>query len=239
MPGIPVQPSRSATKNLLLQAMPAEVVDSLWPQLEWTPLTLRTILLLPEQMPDFVYFIEAGSVSMVSTLDTGEQVEIGLVGREGFVGLPVLLGAPTSPIEAMVQAEGGAWRLPASAFRRLMTDQPSVIIPLLRYVDSFLMQVSQTAVCNVHHQIEQRLARWILMTQDRVEADTFPMRQQFLSLMLGVQRPSVTLTVGTLARAGLINHVKGEMHVLDRVGLEAVACECYDLVRRRFAWLQR
>ncbi len=174
---------------------------------------------------------------MIAMLENGEEIEVGLVGPEGMAGLPVLLGAPTSPIEAIVQADTAVLRLPATTFRQALAQHPAMMVPLLRYVDAFLFQVSQTAVCNGHHQIEQRLARWILMTQDRVNADSFVMTQQFLSYMLGVQRPSVTLVVGTLQKAGLIRHQKGEMQVLDRPGLEAAACECYDVVRRRFSWL--
>ena len=231
------RPTQATLQNRLLRAVPSEVLDQLWPHLEWMSFAPKTLLLVLNEPVHHVFFVEIGSVSMIAMLENGEEIEVGLVGPEGMVGLPVLLGAPTSPIEAMVQADTAAFRLPASAFRQIMSEHPAVMAPMLRYVDAFLFQVSQTAVCNGHHLIEQRLARWILMTQDRVNTTSFVMTQQFLSYMLGVQRPSVTLVVGTLQKAGLITHHRGKMEVLDRPGLEAVACECYDVVRRRFAWL--
>ena len=231
------RPTQAAIQNRLLRAMPSGVVDRLWPHLEWVHLTVKTVLILPNEPVDHVFFVEAGSISMIAILENGDEIEVEMVGPEGMAGLPVLLGAPTSPVEAVVQADTAVFRLSATAFREAMTEHPGMMIVLLRYVDAFLFQVSQTAVCNGHHQIEQRLARWILMTQDRVNTSRFVMTQQFLSYMLGVQRPSVTLAVGTLQKAGLIRHHKGEMEVLDRPGLEAVACECYEVVRQRFAWL--
>ena len=239
MPSALTRPTRAAVQNRLLHAMPAEAVDQLWPDFEWMALKPKTPLLQAGKPVDHVYFVEAGSVSMIAMLESGDEIEVGIVGPEGMVGLPVLLGAPTSPVEAIVQADTAVHRIQAGAFRQAVTGHPAMMVALLRYVDAFLFQVSQTAVCNGHHQIEQRLARWILMTQDRVSADSFAMTQQFLSYMLGVQRPSVTLVVGTLQKAGLIRHHRGEMHVVDRPGLEAAACECYDVVQRRFAWLTR
>ena len=232
-------PTRATFKNRLLHAMPGEVVDHLWPQFEWVELTPKTVLLKPNKPVEYVHFVEVGSVSMISMLENGDEIEVGLVGPEGMAGLPVLLGAPTSAVEGIIQANGSALRMTAHAFRAAMAQHPAMMVPLLRYVDAFLFQVSQTAVCNGHHQIEQRLARWILMTHDRVDNDVFMMTQQFISHMLGVQRPSVTLAVGTLQKAGLIQHRRGEVHVLDRPGLEAVTCECYHTVQQRFAWLTR
>lgn len=229
--------TRSTIRNRLLRAMSDQTLDAVWPSLEWVPLTPRASLLLPNEPIKHVVFVEVGSVSMIATLENGEEIEVGLVGAEGLIGLPVLLGTPTSSLEALVQAEGGALRMPTGTFRQALAEHPAMIAPMLRYIDAFLFQVSQTAACNGHHQIEQRLARWILMTHDRVDGDRFTMTQQFLSYMLGVQRPSVTLAVRTLQRAGLIRHQKGEMEVVDRPGLEAVACECYELVRSRFSEL--
>ena len=130
-----------------------------------------------------------------------------------------------------------ALSLTSAEFHSLIGQIPSLLRVLLRYLDTFLVQVSQTAACNGHHNIEQRLARWILMTHDRVEGDIFLMTQEFMSYMLGVQRPGVTLAIGALQNAGLIQHFKGHMTILDRAGLEAVACECYGNVQSRFAWL--
>lgn len=237
MPNSFTRPTQATLQNRLLRAMPGEVVDQLWPQHEWMLLAPKLVLMRANEPVDHVFFVETGSVSMVSIPENGEETEVGLVGPEGMVGLPVLLGSPTSPIEALVQTDIAVFRMSANAFSQAMITHPAMVLPLLRYVDAFLFQVSQTAVCNGHHQIEQRLARWILMTQDRVDTSRFVMTQQFLSYMLGVQRPSVTLAVGTLQKAGLIRHQRGEMEVLNRPGLEAVSCECYEVVRRRFDWL--
>ena len=174
---------------------------------------------------------------MVAMMEDGAQIEVGLVGPEGMTGLPLLLGAPTSALEGLVQVGGTALRLPAAAFRAALAEVPSLLGLLLRYVDAFHVQVAQTAACNGRHQMEQRLARWLLMTHDRVADDSFHMRQEFMSTMLGVRRPAVTLAVGALQRAGLVRHDRGQMRVLDRPGLEAASCECYETVRQRFAWL--
>jgi CRP-like cAMP-binding protein len=154
-----------------------------------------------------------------------------------MVGISLLLGAPTSALEGLVQVDGTALRLPAAAFRAALSEMPALLGLLLRYVDAFHVQVSQTVACNGRHQIEQRLARWLLMTHDRVEGDSFTMTQEFMSAMLGVQRPGVTLAIGALQRAGLVQHDKGSARVLDRPGLEAASCECYGIVRQRFDWL--
>ena len=174
---------------------------------------------------------------MVSTLEDGARIEVGMVGPEGMVGLPVLLGSGTSPWEAMVQVEGLGSRMSAHAFRAALTEPPSLMGVLLRYLDAVQSQIAQSAACNGRHPVEQRLARWLLTTLDRLEGDSFVMTQEFMSTMLGVRRPGVTLAIGALQRAGLVRHEKGTMHVLDRTGLGAASCECHDVVRRRFAWL--
>ncbi len=227
-------PERPSSRNHLLAALPEAERAALWPQLEPVPLPLMTLLLRPDVPIEAAYFPVSGTVSMVAAMQDGAQIEVGLVGREGMVGLPLLLGAQSSALEALVQAEGEALRLPAADFHASLARLPSLMPLLLRYLDAFHVQVAQTAACNGRHRIEQRLARWLLMTQDRVEADAFTMTQEFLSRMLGVQRPGVTLAVGALGRAGLVRHARGVMHVLDRAGLEAATCECYGIVRRRF-----
>lgn len=224
-------------KNLLLRALSKDSRGKILPYLQRVELPHGTIVLRSDRPVEFVYFVEAGTVSMISILENGAGIEVGMVGFEGFVGLSVLLGAPTSQIEGVVQVSGAALSLSATAFRAILSDIPELLNLLLRYVDGFHVQVSQTATCNSHHQIEQRLARWILMTHDRVEGDQFLMRQNFMALMLGVQRPGVTLALGVLQRAGLVRHDKGVMEVLDRSGLEAASCECHKRVQRRFEWL--
>jgi CRP-like cAMP-binding protein len=169
-------------------------------------------------------------------MSDGAQIEVGLVGPEGVAGVSAFLGAPTSACEALIQVEGAALRLPVSSLQAALADAPSLLPLILRYIDSYHFQVSQTAACNGRHDIEQRLARWILMTDDRVGGHDFPIRHEFMSMMLGVQRPGVSIALAALRRAGLVQHEKGSMHVLDRTRLEKAACECYELVRKRFEW---
>lgn len=224
-------------RNRLLRLLPPSDLERLWPRLEPVELTLKTVLLAPGAVVESVHFLETGTVSMIAVMEDGTQTEVGLVGPEGMVGLPLLLGVSTSALEGLVQVGGTALRLPAAAFRTALAESPSLLPLLLRYVDAFHFQVAQRAACNGRHQIVQRLARWLLMTHDRVEGDSFHMTQEFMSTMLGVQRPSVTLAIGTLQNACLVRHDRGTVQVLDRPGLEAASCECYGVVRRRFDWL--
>jgi len=227
----------SSINNRILNALPADELERIRPRLEKVALVTKTVLIAPDRDVESVHFVESGVVSMVSTLEDGARIEVGMVGFEGMVGLPVLLGSGTSPWEAMVQIDGSALRMSAAAFRSTLAEVPSLMGTLLRYLDAVQSQVAQSAACNGRHPVEQRLARWLLTTLDRVGGDSFVMTQEFMSTMLGVRRPGVTLAVGALQRAGLVRHERGTMHVLDRTGLEASSCECHDIVKRRYAWL--
>ena len=222
-------------RNHLLAALPPGDLAWLRPRLEPVEFDNRTILHAPGEPLTAVHFPETGWVSMLATLESGDSAEVGLVGREGMVGLPLLLGADTSPFEAMVQSgEVTALRLPADAFQTALERSVALRTLLLRYALFFSVQVAQTAACNGRHQIEQRLARWMLMAHDRSDGASFPMTHEFLSMMLGVRRAGVTVAAGALQRAGLIRYERGRMTVTDRPGLEAGACECYDQVRREY-----
>ena len=185
-------------------------------------------------MVEAVLFPESGIVSLITTLDDGEQVEVGVVGREGLIGLPLVFGDDRSLVEARVQVEGTALRLDAAALRDGMEESPALRDVLLRYALAFQAQVTLTAGCNARHPIEQRLARWLLIAHDRAEGDEFPMTQEFMAMMLGVRRPGVSLAAGVLQKAGLIRYIRGRMAVTDRPGLEAASCECYHTARREF-----
>ena len=226
-----------AINNRILRALPATDLETLLLRLEPVDFAAKTVLMEPDRNVESVYFLQSGIVSMISTLEDGTRIEVGLIGREGMVGLPVFLGSVTSALEAMVQVQCSALRVPAAGFRAAVAELPSLMVVLLRYVDAFQAQIAQTAACNARHPVEQRLARWILTTHDRVGGDSFLMTQEFISTMLGVRRPGVTLAIGALQRAGLIRHERGTMHVINRQGLEAAACECHATVQRRFAWL--
>jgi len=220
------------SRNRLLAAVPSEVLAELWPQLKSVELPLRQVFHAPGQPIDAVYFPETGCFSMLAYLEDDDDAEVGLVGREGFVGLPVLLGADHDDIEAMVQGPGTALQMDAQAFREERERFPVLRSLLLRYALFHHGQVARTAACNGHHHIDQRLARWLLMAHDRAEGDEFPMTHEFLSMMLGVRRAGVTVSASALQNAGYIQYGRGRIQITDRPGLESIACECYGVVRR-------
>jgi CRP-like cAMP-binding protein len=183
---------------------------------------------------EHVYFVQQGMVSLVQPLENGAMIEVGMIGNEGFVGVPVLLGAESSPLEAMVQIPGSALRMQASAFREEVTRRSTLLALLLRYVQALHIQVSLSAACNGRHTLPERLARWLLTARDRATSDELPLSHEFLSMMLGVRRAGVTVAVGTLKTAGLIRNSHGRVTIIDRQGLEAASCECYRTVRNEY-----
>lgn len=221
-------------RNRLLAALMPEDLARLWPRLERVELEQRHILLKADEAITAVYFPETGWSSMLALLADGRSAEVGLVGSEGMVGLPLLLGGSSSAIEGMIQAPGIMLRLGAEAFHQALEQSPALRRLLLRYALAFQGQVSQTAACNGNHALDQRLARWLLMAHDRAESDEFPMTQEFLAMMLCVHRPGVTVAARLFQQAGLIRYGQGQIAVTDREGLEAAACECYGTVRRQF-----
>jgi len=182
----------------------------------------------------YVYFPNYGVLSMLTVLDSGEAVEIATVGNEGMADLSVFLGLKIATSRLLNQVPGDVMRLRTSSFLRLVSQCPGLRAGLGFYMVAMFTLVSQSAACNRLHPLEERCARWILMTHDRVDADTFPLTQEFLSTMLGVRRPSVTVAAGILQKAGFISYSRGKMTVVDRAGLEASACECYELITARF-----
>jgi CRP-like cAMP-binding protein len=170
-------------------------------------------------------------------LEDGHLQEVGIVGREGLVGLPVVLGADRTSIEALVQMQGTALRVGAAELRAAFERSATLRSLLLRYAQAFHAQVAQTAACNGRHPVDVRLARWLLIMHDRAGDDEFPMTHEFASLMLGTGRPGVSVAAAVLQKAGVIAYTHGRMGVLDRAGLEAAACECYGTVREQFEYL--
>jgi CRP-like cAMP-binding protein len=228
------QVQQSAVRNHLLAALPPDDFGLLADHLRRVDLELRQVLHEPGRRIEAAYFPEGGMVSMLAPLEDGHFMEVGLVGREGLVGLSVVLGARSTTTEAMVQMEGAALRVPAAALRAAFDAGAALRAPLLRYVQAYHGQVAQTAACNGRHPVDGRLARWLLMAHDRAEGDGFPMTHEFMALMLGVHRPGVSLAAAVLRKAGVIRYVHGRMTVLDRAGLEAASCECYGVVREQF-----
>jgi len=220
--------------NRLLVALPREDLDLLRPHFEPVPLPHKQTLSEPNAPIDHVHFLQEGMVSLVQPLENGAMIEVGMIGNEGFLGVPVLLGADTSPLEAMVQIPGSALRMPASALREEAGRSSAVLGLLLRYVQALHIQVSLSAACNGRHTLPERLARWLLTARDRATSDQMPLSHEFLSMMLGVRRAGVTVAVGTLKAAGLIGNTHGQVTILDRQGLEAACCECYRTVRNEY-----
>jgi CRP-like cAMP-binding protein len=219
--------------NRVLAALPDDERSTI--RSELTEVVLESGQILYEQRApiDYVYFPDTAVLSLLNRMNNGAVVEVGTIGNEGGVDLRLFLGATVSVPETMAQIPGTAQRMTAAAFSRAITELPRFREIVGRCVHAFMTQVSQTAACNRLHGIEERCARWLLLTHDRVGgADSFPLTHQFLSFMLGVRRAGVTEALGTLGQSGLISSKNGQITILDRPGLEAAACECYAVVRR-------
>ena len=181
---------------------------------------------------DVLYFPVTGMISLVVKMTDADDVEAMTIGNEGVIGIAVILGVASSTMEALCQIPGRALKVPTRAVLEEIRRTASVNRLLLRYAEAMMVQLAQHAACNRTHSIEQRCARWLLMTRDRVASDEFPLTQQFLAEMLGVRRATVTMIAGALHKAGLIDYSRGRIRIVDGRGLERVACECYDVVRR-------
>lgn len=214
--------------NQLLAALPREVLIRVEPQLGRIPMKLRAILHKPGRPVRDVYFPGAGFCSVLAVLASGKMVEVATVGREGAVGMSGALNTDPSPSLTMVQAEADTcYRMPAAAFRAEMDRQDHFYRLMTRYTQAYVGFISQSAACNAVHLVEQRLARWLLLAHDRVGKGDFPLTQEFLAMMLGVSRPTVTIVAGTLQKAGLITYRRGRLAIVDRKKLEFASCECY------------
>ncbi len=205
------------------------------PKLHRVELPARQILLRADAPIEQVYFPEEGLISLVTVFGNDGHAEVGVIGSEGMFGVFLLAGVATTFTEAVVQMSGQAIRISSGDFSREIGADGPLRSLLLRYYEALACQVSQTAACNGHHGIEARLARWLLMAHDRMVGDELSLTQDFLAMMLGVHRPSLTVSAGVLQRKGLITHSStGRVTILDREGLEDASCECYAVIRRRF-----
>ena len=224
-------------RNRLLGTLPHVELAALQPHLELVHLDHHDTIFEPAHAIDAVYFPETAVVSLVNTFEDGGTVEVGTAGCEGMVGLPVFLGEPASPVTVFTQIPGTASRMNAEAFVQLAAAPGALHTMMLRYTQAFLTQVAQTAACNAAHLVEQRCARWLLMTHDRVEGDDFPLTHEFLAFMLSVRRAGVTLAMRALQDADLVRYTRGRVAIVDRAGLEGASCECYGVVSAQFARL--
>jgi CRP-like cAMP-binding protein len=221
-------------ENRLLALLTRAERDRLHSRLEKVSLGLREVLYEAEKPISHVFFPLNGVMSLVITLSDGASVEVATVGNEGMVGTPILLGADVSPTKAFAQVPGEALRMRVEYFKEEMANGSPLNDRVRRYTQAMVNQISQSVACNHLHSVEQRMCRWLLITHDRVAADEFPLTHEFLAQMLGVRRPSVSVVAGILQKAGLISYHRGRITVLDRKGLEATSCECYEVVSKEY-----
>ena len=220
-------PSQKYVRNSLLAALSADEYDGLRGSLVSKQITRGEVLIASGQPIATVFFVEAGVVSSVATTPKGRRIEIGLVGREGFAGVPLALGVDRAAHQSLVQIEGEVLSLSAASFRDALARRSALIPILLRYAHVFQVQTAQTALSNGSYSLEERLARWLLMCHDRIDGDEFPITHEFMAIMLGVRRPGVTTTVHVLEGAGMIKARRSRIQILDRTKLEATAGESY------------
>lgn len=224
-------PAQMPIENRLIAALPREAYLNLLPHLERVPLLFEQVLYESREEIDYVYFLNHGVISLLTILADSTKGEVALVGNDGMAGLPIFLGVETTPVEAFVQIPGDAMRMKVSVFKALVKPGHPLHDLLQRYTYALMFQNSQIAACNCYHSVEKRCCRWLLMSHDRVNSDSFPITHKFLSRMLGVRRASVTVVANKLQQAGLIRYSRGQMTILDRQGLEKASCECYRLIK--------
>jgi CRP-like cAMP-binding protein len=225
---------RAPPTNRLLAALPKDEYERLLPRLEPFPLVFGEVIYEPGDLIRDVYFPTSGIISLLAAVEDRATLEVGIVGREGMVGLPAFMGVKTSGNRAVVQGAGAAMRMRANAFRNECENGGSFPRLLRRYTHSRMTQIAQGAACNRFHPIDARLARWLLMTRDRMGSDEFRLTQEFLSNMLGVRREGVNKAAGALQQQNLISYSRGNLLILDRVGLKAVACHCYGIIKGEY-----
>jgi CRP-like cAMP-binding protein len=223
--------NRAPPANGLLAALPRNEREHMVDNLERVALTYGDVLYEPGDKIKHVYFPNDSIVSLLTVVDRHKALEVGMVGREGMVGIPLALEISIFPVRALVQGTGTAMRMKAAPFLKEFRQSPALQRELHRYTYALMAQVTQTAACNRFHVIEARLARWLLMTYDRIQSNPFHLTQDFLSHMLGVRRVGVTKAARTLQQNKLISYSRGTITILDRKGLEAASCSCYKIVK--------
>jgi CRP-like cAMP-binding protein len=222
-------------RNRLLLALPSRDLKQILPQLEQISCRREQVLIDADSSLDHIYFPDSGVVSVVAVYSDGSIIEMATIGREGCTAVQAVFGAKTSSARFFVQIPGSAGKMPRAAFTRAMRSMPSFRRLAYAYVQAFLEQVMVSAACNGAHSLKQRLARWLLMMRDRSDDATLLISQDLLAEMLGVQRPSITNAAAELERPGLIERGRRQVTIVDRQGLMAASCECYQLVRTRIA----
>ena len=223
--------SQAPAANSMLAALPRAQYQRLLAGLESVALTFGEVLYEPGERIRHVDFPNDSLVSLLTTVDGHLALEVGMVGREGMVGVSLSLGVDVSPVRALVQGAGAAMRMESARFCKEIRKSPQLRREVSRYTGALIAQITQTAACNRFHVVEARLARWLLMTRDRVRSDEFRLTHEFLGHMLGVRRVGVTKAARALQEGKLINYSRGKIRILDRKGLEAASCSCYEVVK--------
>jgi len=219
-------------QNHLLSALPAEVRSRLFPKLELIEMPYGKVLYKSGDTMQHVYFPIDSIVSLLYVMESGASAEVSVVGDEGFIGVALLMGGDSTPSQAMVQSAGHAYRLTAQQFKDELHRHGDMQVLLLRYTQALITQMTQTAVCNRHHSVEQQLCRWLLLCMDRVPGRELHMTQELMANMLGVRREGITEAAGNLQKEGAIEYKRGRITVLNRPLIEKLSCECYAVVRK-------
>lgn len=222
-------------RNEILLGLPPREADLLIPKLELMRLKTHHVLHEPGDTLKSAYFCNSGLISILSVFPDGKSVEVGLVGKEGFVGIPLVAGFRTAATRAIAQIEATAFRVDGEWFRGALLQCPTIERRLQQFAQIMAMQTTQIAACNRLHEVEERLARWLLMSADRIGSNSVPLTQEFLAQMLGTRRSSVSVAAGILQRAGLITYTRGDVKIIERKKLEEAACECYEIMQGQVA----
>jgi CRP-like cAMP-binding protein len=225
------------TANRILNALTRSEYARLALHLEYVKMPLGEVLCHPDESITHVYFPNSGTISLVSSFEDGGSIEVGMVGNEGMFGVCVFLGSLTTPLLAQVQLAGDGLRMHADVLKKEFKEGGLLQDLLLRYTQAFITQIAQTGGCSRVHPLDERLAKWLLMCQDRSHSKDLELTHEFIATMLGTRRAGVTIAAGQLQKAGLINYKRGHITIIDREGLEAKSCECYPIVKKEFARL--
>jgi CRP-like cAMP-binding protein len=223
--------------NLILLALPRQERTLLFPSLEFVRLKLHQVMHEAGEVIRSAYFMNSGMGSVLTVLPDGKSIEVGLIGKEGFVGLPIIFGFKTSALRVVTQADGTAYRVDVATLRKVLPECPELEKHLQRFSMFLAMQSTQIAACNQLHDVEERLARWLVMSHDRIGGEIMPLTQEFLSQMLGIRRSSVSVAAGILQKAGMITYTRGNVTILNKLKLEEAACDCYKIIQdQKTSW---
>jgi CRP-like cAMP-binding protein len=223
--------------NRILSALPRHEFRQIASSLELVRLKLHQVMHEAGEVIRSAYFMNNGMGSVLTVQPDGKSVEVGLIGKEGFVGVPIVFGFKTSALRVVTQADGTAYRVDVPTLRKILPECPELERQLQRFAMILAMQSTQLAACNRLHDVEERLARWLMMSHDRIESETMPLTQEFLGQMLGTRRSSVSVSAGILQKAGLITYTRGNVTIVDKSKLQEVACDCYEIIQQqRIAW---